>query len=116
MTGDEAKQKLHSLLPASSQTLLPRIMRAEPQFSRLGARDMGGLQRPSWAGHLVCYKQQTSSTSLLPTPQPPRVRQSALSPQTPATPLPLPRQKRAGRVRPDIRSKQCLMSALHLLN
>lgn len=43
MTGDKAKQKPWSLLPASSQTPLPQILRAEPQFSQLGARDTGCL-------------------------------------------------------------------------
>lgn len=51
MTGDKAKQKPCSLLSASSQTPLPQILRAEPQFSQLGARDTGCLQclRLGWA-------------------------------------------------------------------
>lgn len=59
MTGDKAKQKPCSLLSASSQTPLPQILRAEPQFSQLGARDTGCLQCLRWAGPLVCYEQQT---------------------------------------------------------
>lgn len=85
MTGDKAKQKLCSLLSASSQTPLPRILRAEPQFSQLGARDTGCLQCLRWAGPLVCYEQQTYCTPLLPTPQPPCPSERSPS-QTPTTP------------------------------
>lgn len=113
MTGDKAKQKTWPLLPASSQTPLPQILRAEPQFSQLGARDTGCLQCLRWAGPLVGYEQQTYCTPLLPRPQP-RVPQSS-----PSQHHPHPAAAVAGMgwvVRPDIRSKQCLMSALHLLN
>lgn len=85
MTGDKAKQKPCSLLSASSQTPLPQILRAEPQFSQLGARDTGCLQCLCWAGPLVCYKQQTYCTPLLPTPQPPCPSERSPS-QTPSTP------------------------------
>lgn len=114
MTGDQAKQKPWSFLPASSQTPLTQILKAEPQFSQLGARDTGCLQCLCWAGPLVCYEQQTYCTPLLPTPQPPcpSERYPSQRPSTPAASM-----VDTGRVvRPDIQSKQCLMSALHLLN